>query len=100
MDDIEKFINEKASEGELYDFKFSQRLGNIYIEQYTNKLSLFSSDIKKIFYFLQIIKREISKRFINKNVFIIDFIKKSNISSFDFDRLVHLEKIIKKINQK
>ena len=96
MEEIEKFINQKASGCELYDYTFSQKLNNIYINQHTNKLSLYSSDIKKIFYFLQIKRREILKKSIKKNAFLIDFIKKSNISSFDFDRLVHLEKIIKK----
>lgn len=96
MEEIEKFINQKASECELYDYTFSQKLDNIYINRHTNKLSLFSLNIKKIFFFLQIVRRENLKKSIKKNAFLIDFIKKTNISSFDYDRLVHLEKIIKK----
>ena len=58
MEEIEKFINQKASGCELYDYTFSEKLNNIYINQHTNKLSLYSSDIKKIFYFLQIKRRK------------------------------------------
>jgi hypothetical protein len=96
VEDIKKFFQEKANEDELYDLKFSERLHSFYIERFTNNLSYFSLSISKIFYLFQIHKRKILENYIKKNSFIIKFIEQTGFKDFDFDRLVQLEKILKK----
>lgn len=96
MEDIKNFIKEKASERELYDLKFSQRLDNFYIERFTNNRWYFFLNFKGFLYYLQIKKNLKLQEKIKKISLMSKFIKNSEFVDFDYSRLVQLEKIMKK----
>lgn len=79
MEDIKKFIQEKANEDELYDLKFSERLHSFYIERFTNNLSYFSLSISKIFYLFQIHKRKILENYIKKILLLLNLLNKQDL---------------------
>ena len=94
MNDIENFINEKISENELRDLKYSERLNRFYIELYINNHKYFFKNISGFLFFLQIRKKKLLEEKIKKIPFISKFIEKTGFKDFDFCRLVELEKNI------